>query len=294
MSDWRQFEKLVATMEGVLLQRGAVIKHPDRIPDIDTGELREVDASIRYTIGSVPLLITIECRKRAKNEDVMWIEQLAEKQRSVGAAKTIAVSSTGFTEPARKKAAQKGIELRTLRKIKPKDIEAWVSDLFLLMHQLLLKVIEASVTLDLLEGDKEANIAITHPGWHEERSFVSPFFKRNNGTSASINDMLSNQIEAAFSKKIKEKGNSEPTEQHFEAAYSPGELMLETSLGDRTVTRINVTALLSVHTKNLTPTDAHVYANTEADILQKYDFHTDVAGKNMNVELIFSKKQTTA
>ena len=56
---------------------GAVIKSPDYIPDIFTGQAREIDVSIRCKIGSVEILITVECRDRVRTEDVTWIEQLA-------------------------------------------------------------------------------------------------------------------------------------------------------------------------------------------------------------------------
>ncbi len=62
--DWREFEKRVARIEAALAPSGAVVKSPDRVRDLVTGSYREVDASIRYKVGTVPVLITIECRKR--------------------------------------------------------------------------------------------------------------------------------------------------------------------------------------------------------------------------------------
>jgi hypothetical protein len=110
----RQFEKFIARIEQAVAPSGAVIKSPDHISDMLTGQLREVDASIRYKVGTCPVLITIECRDRKSIEDVIWIEQLAEKKRAIGASITIAVSSSGFTRPAVKKASMSGIEIRTL------------------------------------------------------------------------------------------------------------------------------------------------------------------------------------
>ena len=60
----RQFEKLVALIESHLVPHGARVESPDHIPDRITSELREVDASVQYQVGSVPILITIECRDR--------------------------------------------------------------------------------------------------------------------------------------------------------------------------------------------------------------------------------------
>jgi hypothetical protein len=113
-TDWRDFEELVARIEETLAPKGAVVKSPDRVRDLVTGRLREVDASIRLTVGSTPILVTIECRKRKNVQDDTWIEQLATKRAKIGAAKTIAVSATGFTASAVRTAELHGIEIRTL------------------------------------------------------------------------------------------------------------------------------------------------------------------------------------
>lgn len=111
--DWKLFEETVAQIEKVLAPKGAVVKSPDHITDLVTKQQREVDASIRYFHGTSPVLITIECRHRKKVQDDMWIEQLVTKQKKIGATKTIAVSSKGFTKPAQMTASEFGIELRT-------------------------------------------------------------------------------------------------------------------------------------------------------------------------------------
>jgi hypothetical protein len=124
--EWRRFEKLIARIEHAMAPSGAVVVSPDRIPDKVTGERREVDASIRYKVGTCPVLITIECRDRTSVENVRWIEQLAEKQRSIGASITVAVSSSGFSEPAIKKAAALGIQVRILTDATADDFVQWL------------------------------------------------------------------------------------------------------------------------------------------------------------------------
>lgn len=127
VSDWKRFEELVARIEAFLAPSGATVKSPDRLTDKITGEDREVDASIRMRIGSSDVLITIECRKRSNPQDVTWIEQLATKREQVGADKTIAVSSEGFTEPAKKAAAFRGIDLRRLEEISSvEEMKRWL------------------------------------------------------------------------------------------------------------------------------------------------------------------------
>jgi hypothetical protein len=121
----RQFEELVARIEGALVPTGTVVKSPDRLLDLLTGEMREVDVSIRSRVGSVEVLVTVECRDRAKTEDVTWIEQLATKQKHVGATHTVAVSSTGFSEPALTAARFHGISTRRIEEVTDAEILAW-------------------------------------------------------------------------------------------------------------------------------------------------------------------------
>ena len=123
---WREFEKLVSRLEQLLSPQGAVVKSPDRIKDKVTGRMREVDVSIRYVVGSVDILITIECRDRKAAPDDTWIEQLATKKQKIGASHTIAVSSTNFTKPAIKSAQLYGIELRVTKNITDEDILSWL------------------------------------------------------------------------------------------------------------------------------------------------------------------------
>ena len=124
-SEWREFEILVAQIEAHLCPKGAIVTSPDRIPDKITGQLREVDASIKYKIGSAPILITVECRKRLSIQDDTWIEQLATKKQKIGANLTIAVSSKGFTKPAIKSSEALGIELRQLHDLSVQSISNW-------------------------------------------------------------------------------------------------------------------------------------------------------------------------
>jgi|GEM_PF-1300326 len=131
--EWRRFEKLVALIETHLGPKGATVTSPDYIPDKITGQSREVDASIRYVSGSVPILITVECRDRTGEEDVTWIEQLISKRESIGASVTVAVSSSGFTQPALVKARLHNIETRLLREVSEDAIRNWAKNLEIVM-----------------------------------------------------------------------------------------------------------------------------------------------------------------
>jgi len=123
--EWRLFEELVTRLERAAAPRHAVVKSPDRIRDAQTGVLREVDASIRFRAGSDDVLITVECRKRKRKADDPWIEQLATKRQKLGAARSIAVSSSGFSKSAQATAALNAIELRTFAEVQKSSLDDW-------------------------------------------------------------------------------------------------------------------------------------------------------------------------
>lgn len=194
MTEWREFEKLVARIEQAMGPSGAKVKSPDRIPDRTTGELREVDASIRYQIGTCPVLITIECRNRNSVEDVRWIEQLAEKKRSVGAAMTIAVSSSGFSEPAVIKAAAAGVEIRTLTDATPSEFVQWLR-----FQNVVLELNEWSLNdlgLDLYDGPQgsppqDTELSSTAQRLFREKGPLAPILIRNSdGKGFHIENIL--------------------------------------------------------------------------------------------------------
>lgn len=121
---WRDFEKRIAWIERTLSPQGVQVRTPDRIVD-SVGSAREVDASIRYNVGSVPILIVIECRERQGKEDQQWIEQIVTKKTNLGASEVIAVAAGGLTEPAKRLAAKHNIRVRELREINPAEVAKW-------------------------------------------------------------------------------------------------------------------------------------------------------------------------
>jgi len=134
--EWREFEQLVARIEADTAPLGLKITSPDRIRCKITGRLREVDASIRSQVGTTNILITIECRKRGRRQDVTWIEQLATKKLAIGADRTIAVSSSGFSPEAEATAHRHAIDLRRLSDVSVAEINALLRlDFVLFTHK---------------------------------------------------------------------------------------------------------------------------------------------------------------
>ncbi|MEU1519916.1 restriction endonuclease [Streptomyces sp. NPDC005811] len=121
----RGLEELVATLEEILADSAVEVRSPDHI-DGKSGSSREVDVSLRARVGSVEVLVILECRDRGRSQDIEWIDQLIGKRDDVGASKAVAVSRAGFTSGAQKRAEQGAIELRTLDSVTRETVWGWV------------------------------------------------------------------------------------------------------------------------------------------------------------------------
>lgn len=289
MKKWRQFERLVASIEQVLLPRGAIVRHPDRVPDVHTGALREVDASIRYKVGSTELLITIECRERTKKDDVVWIEQLAEKQRSIGASKTIAVSASGFTESAHRKARVLGIELRTMKKIKPRDIRSWVQDARLSLFRNQLVVKHATLTVFMLDGDDEKKLAFKTPHGRPAAFHEPAFFKANSGEPVSLLDIFSAEVGDQFQSIHEQQTFEQPREIILERQFDNAVFCADTTLGLRWLARIIVECEVRVDRRVPSLQHVHVYSDMVGDIAQRVRFETELDGHDLSIEMTLTK-----
>ncbi len=91
-----------------------------------TGQSREVDILIETSSGDHPIRIGVECRDHGQKCDVTWIEQLEGKYRDLPIDKVIAVSKSGFTKGAFKKAAAFGIRSLDFGQA---EVEDWVIQL---------------------------------------------------------------------------------------------------------------------------------------------------------------------
>ena len=186
---WREFEKLVSRIEKLLSPQGAVVKTPDRLIDKITGQIREVDASIRLTVGSLQVLITIECRDSKKISDDTWIEQLVTKKQKIGASNTIAVSSTKFSKSAIETSRLHGIELRLIKNISDEDILSWIGRIKFENH--IGKVALDGVRVKVYDNDPDAPLDPTiTQALKEDKLQAKIFFSENDNIKVSIADVL--------------------------------------------------------------------------------------------------------
>src|SRR3990167_4837804 len=101
----KKFEKQIKRIHDLIEQPGSRVTWNDHIPDPDNPvQPRQID----ITINRDNSLTIIECRIHAKKQDVKWIEELIGRRMSLKADAVIAVSASGFTEGAIKKAKAYG------------------------------------------------------------------------------------------------------------------------------------------------------------------------------------------
>jgi hypothetical protein len=122
MKDSEAFEQQIHRIHELLEGSGAEVTWNDHVRDPDNlSRQRQVDVTIRRD-GKLTL---VECRDQQPPQDVTWIEELIGRQMSLGADKTIAVSSSAFKAGAALKAKRHGILLRDLHELTDLEIKVW-------------------------------------------------------------------------------------------------------------------------------------------------------------------------
>ncbi|MCU7835617.1 MAG: restriction endonuclease [gamma proteobacterium symbiont of Taylorina sp.] len=117
-----RFEIQIKRINELIEQPGSDITWNDHIPDPDNpNQARQIDITIRRDES----FTVIECRIHKKVQDVKWIEELIGRRISLQANTLIAVSASGFTKGAIRKAKKYGIILRDILTLTEQEIIAW-------------------------------------------------------------------------------------------------------------------------------------------------------------------------
>lgn len=107
------YQKLVLYINQQLAAKSAVITESAMIWEKESKQKREVDILIEDASGPYKLSIGIECSNRKRKIGTKDVEQLHQKHKNQNIAKTVIVSSSGFSKPAFEYAQSNGIELLT-------------------------------------------------------------------------------------------------------------------------------------------------------------------------------------
>jgi Restriction endonuclease len=85
----------------------------------------EVDVAVRLRADG-PVVAIFECRARGAVADVTWVEQVVTKARDLeGAPSAVLVSTSGFTGPARDKAAAYEHDVRLVTEVEAEEFSEW-------------------------------------------------------------------------------------------------------------------------------------------------------------------------
>jgi hypothetical protein len=289
--DWRGFEQLVARIEEDSAPLGLKVTSPDRIPCRTTGRLREVDASIRSRVGTANVLITVECRKRGRKQDVTWIEQLAAKKHAIGADRTIAVSSAGFSLNAQATARKHGIDVRRLSDLSIAEINHLLRlDFVLFTHK---KCALASVGIRTFRSLQWTVPDPNHVDFtlSSKTDPFSPIFcNTETGHRSSLNDLWLQLQEATdpFAGVIK----GEPPKIRTACFPYPGNVIVDTPNGPTKIgdVLLSLAVWLDVETVELDAAKKVEYGSSGGPAIQRVEFSSrDPAAKDWRVSLQIPK-----
>ena len=135
-----EFQELVTRIVKQLTASGATVSESVLLPERREGrDLREVDTLLHVDTRLFRLTVAIESRDHNRKQSIQWIDELVGKYRQLDVDKVIAVSSSGFTKPAMRKAADCGILLFSLEEALSNDwpssfIEVGLVGLVLNLH----------------------------------------------------------------------------------------------------------------------------------------------------------------
>jgi hypothetical protein len=123
---WKRFESLVARIQQEL-SPDATVTLDDKIMGRRSQTLRQIDISVRRTIGQFEILIVIDCKDYAKPVDVKDVEDFLGLAEDVGANKGALVSSASFTKAAITRAKDAGIDVYRLVDAEDHDWRSYVA-----------------------------------------------------------------------------------------------------------------------------------------------------------------------
>lgn len=121
----KYFEELVTWIQQSVHENAQIIPN-EKVPDIHTKKIRQIDISIRLSDGPTHLFVMVEVRDHNKPVDVRYIEEINSKKQSVGANAAFIVSRSGFTKTALEKANYLGIQTLTYEEALKSDWSGWI------------------------------------------------------------------------------------------------------------------------------------------------------------------------
>ena len=123
---WKRFEKLVAQVQQELAPN-ALVTHNDQIMGRNSGELRQIDITVKQKVGQYNILIAIDCKDYKRAVNVKDVEQFSGLIKDIGANKGVLVAANGFTNTAKRVGDKAGLNLYRLVDTEAHDWQTYVS-----------------------------------------------------------------------------------------------------------------------------------------------------------------------
>jgi len=280
----RDLEKLVAMIESSFISEDAEIKSPDYIIDKVTGHPREVDISIKKTIGSIPILVIIECRDRSDVQDVRWIEQVAQKRTDLNASKAVAVSRSGFTGNALIKAQHLDINTRLFEQITEDDIRSWfqAGDLVVYTMQSKISFVNADLDLSSLGPHAKEQTDALDSDHMSKSDYHAPIFvnKKDGKKYSIINIWQSIPQKDIIYQGVPRDGSRIERHLVIDFPNKSERLGMKLPIGMVDVFKITVVATVWIDASTVPISDVYSYRDDNSELLTAVEYQLDVRGRD--------------
>ena len=123
----RDLELFVANLESFL--RGTdLVMCPEYLIAREAEGPQEIDITVRGCRDGRDVFVIFACRDRLRPQGRNWFREVSAARAEFGATDVVAVSSSGFTEPAKALAKRLGVDLRTVRQLTgPAALLPWIA-----------------------------------------------------------------------------------------------------------------------------------------------------------------------
>jgi hypothetical protein len=266
----KQFERLVADIQESLHSVAEVLPN-QWLPDVYTGQRRQIDILLRLADGPTTILVMIEVRDHDRRVDSPYIEQVNDKRRAVRADKAIVVSRSGFTRPAVEKARHLSIQTLTYATAAAHDWGAW----FRARSLVTVRMRYASATVTLFDAETGLTIRVADEAVEavEQDDSSKVLLDARSTPAFSVADLVSRSIDAYVRAhppelvKIVESGSpASPTESHLAFAGVTPPLFVRDQGGVlRRIGRVQV--------------DAHLFADREKTPFEMMEYSDAQGGR---------------
>lgn len=122
---WKRFKKLVAKIQADLAPT-ATVSHNEKILGRKSETERQIDVVVRQSVGQFNILIVIDAKDHKAPIDIPELGSFVDLVSDVGAQRGAMVSASGFTEGAKRRAREAGIDLYRLVDAESEDWRAYV------------------------------------------------------------------------------------------------------------------------------------------------------------------------